>query len=774
MQLRYISVPLLIGAAGEDPWAVNQSLQAGRPAQIADLAAAFHAAGQCTNESNAAFDEARRRFTSSWNRQHGENPINDSAEVQRTIQMLGAALKQLPKIGVDLENIAAALAQAQRYASGQIARLEAQLERLDDLIGQALKQEADTTLTVSDRDALNAFIALCEDDAIQDTKNILDELDSTRRCYTDTLQKAQTALADDGYDPGAVFGADAHEPETPDRAEKDVQLALGGNKGAAARVNAALSSITPDQLAGKVPFNAGQAAVLSQLQAQEHGMSIEALHTAEQRLGGQKGMIGDSLQLMSNPNLVFPSTPLTVGARQRSETVKGGAAQLPDSIQQVLAAPDFVYADQTKVIADIVHDGNPALQANTTLDQGLLRKAARIMNAPLWQRNVFESQVSSVFAAAGRDHGAVSWMLHQQAPAADASTKNFLQNITHHTWLDGGAAAGALFSWTQNPTTAETHLAGQTAQDYATYLGENSQDLLHLPGNHTLGQLNPELVQAMAHGLGPYVNNIADTSGGMAEFGDPLKHPGALAGGQISVAKGLFSVLDSDKDAAQYFNGQAYAQAVLHNHAFASDPVHSSYNHQLYDAATLQALVDIGTNNAFQANAENGYHQGLSEYESKKLAYEDAVLGASAMGRFIPGAGGLAGPGIGIFGHSLENDILGPAPTSPTENPMPRMDIGSADREILDAMLGAQHTIVGLPPAYIAHDHDHPYGRIAALDEVRLTQPGLSPGEYGEVIGVALTQALQPRSPGELPPDQYLTDRYNDVVVVPRPTPADK
>ena len=62
MRLRYISIPLLTAEAGGDPWAINKSLQVGRPGQISDLAEAFHAAGRCTSEANAAFNEARRRF----------------------------------------------------------------------------------------------------------------------------------------------------------------------------------------------------------------------------------------------------------------------------------------------------------------------------------------------------------------------------------------------------------------------------------------------------------------------------------------------------------------------------------------------------------------------------------------------------------------------------------------------------------------------------------------------------------------------------------------
>lgn len=40
MQLQYLSIPALIGAAGGDPWAINQSPQAGSPLQISNLAEA--------------------------------------------------------------------------------------------------------------------------------------------------------------------------------------------------------------------------------------------------------------------------------------------------------------------------------------------------------------------------------------------------------------------------------------------------------------------------------------------------------------------------------------------------------------------------------------------------------------------------------------------------------------------------------------------------------------------------------------------------------------
>jgi len=211
MQLRYISIPALIAEAGGDPWAINHSLQAGRPAQIANLAEAFHAAGRCTAEANTSFAQARQRFDAAWNHENGDHPINDSAEVQRVTETLGAQSLQIPKIGVDLENIAAALAEAQKTAAGQIATLEGQLQQLDDFIGQAVEMEKNPRLTADDRAALDAFIGAREGDAIHDTQAALAQLHSTRNGYSDCLQKSLATLRIAGCDPSPIEPVDAEE-----------------------------------------------------------------------------------------------------------------------------------------------------------------------------------------------------------------------------------------------------------------------------------------------------------------------------------------------------------------------------------------------------------------------------------------------------------------------------------------------------------------------------------------------------------------------------------
>lgn len=182
MQLRYISILALVAEAGGDPWPINQSLQAGRPAQIWDLARAFRDAGRCAFEAGNTFDEARRRFAASWNPDNGDHPINDSADVRRVTMSLGAQALQLPQIGLELDNVAAALAAAQRTGAVLISTLECRIQQLDNEIGEALKLE--NCELVED----------LEQQAIDDAKSALRQLQSLRNDYSHHLQKNQSTL----------------------------------------------------------------------------------------------------------------------------------------------------------------------------------------------------------------------------------------------------------------------------------------------------------------------------------------------------------------------------------------------------------------------------------------------------------------------------------------------------------------------------------------------------------------------------------------------------
>lgn len=201
MQLQHIKLALLIDAAGGDPWQVNNTLQSGKPAVVDELARAFHDAGACTAESSAAFAQARQRFQAAWNRENGEHPINDSAEVQRATTTLHLQQTQPSAIGTDLENIAAALAQAQKSAAAKINALEIQLQDIDNRIGIYQRANLDTSEL--------------EQVAIDDTAGILHQIEKLRGDYAATLQASTTKLLSHGYDPAPLHGPLSPAPAVP-------------------------------------------------------------------------------------------------------------------------------------------------------------------------------------------------------------------------------------------------------------------------------------------------------------------------------------------------------------------------------------------------------------------------------------------------------------------------------------------------------------------------------------------------------------------------------
>lgn len=189
-------MPFLVAEAGADPWSIDTSLQAGHPAQISALATAFRDAGASTAEAVVAFDAARRRFEAAWNHRNGEHPVNDADEVQRVTRSLGLQATQLPAIAIDLENIAAALAEAQRISAWYLAALEYDLEDIDDEICDVRADDDGCG-----GDGLRG-------DAVTEVKAIALALCQIRDRYSAALAAALGSLRADGADPAEIQGAD--------------------------------------------------------------------------------------------------------------------------------------------------------------------------------------------------------------------------------------------------------------------------------------------------------------------------------------------------------------------------------------------------------------------------------------------------------------------------------------------------------------------------------------------------------------------------------------
>lgn len=200
----------LIAKAGGNPWEINRTLRSGSPLQINNLAKAFHDAGRYRAAASEEFDQAKKRFDAAWNHQDGDHPINDSAEVQRVTKGLGSQSLQLANIGADLEDIAAALAEAQKRGAAEIEALNHQLQLLDKVVVAAQKDLEDAALDEKSRRALLNLIDDAKADEADDVRDALVQMRLIRGVYTSALHAAQANLVKDGYDPAGIWANDAH------------------------------------------------------------------------------------------------------------------------------------------------------------------------------------------------------------------------------------------------------------------------------------------------------------------------------------------------------------------------------------------------------------------------------------------------------------------------------------------------------------------------------------------------------------------------------------
>lgn len=176
-----LSVGDLIGAAGGDPWKLDDELQAGDPAKIDAEADAFHTAAGSATEIEGDFKTAKQRFQQGWRHNGTQHPINESAEVTEATTKLHLQKSQLGLVALDLETVAAALATAQRTSDGDIGMLNANLHQIDDAIGKAKAAKQD--------------IKELHDAAVSAVRTALTDIQGVHGKYVSILTAAEKSLA---------------------------------------------------------------------------------------------------------------------------------------------------------------------------------------------------------------------------------------------------------------------------------------------------------------------------------------------------------------------------------------------------------------------------------------------------------------------------------------------------------------------------------------------------------------------------------------------------
>jgi hypothetical protein len=665
---------------------------------------------------------------------------------------------QLIKHGDECENAAKAVGDA----ASEVASIKAEWVRLQRLA-------SDWGITIDSADGSLEWQRPDDPDDVAEMerradlieekiRDLLRRADATDQRLSAAVNDAITDMADAQLTGGV---------KSPDEAERTVQEALAGNQESAAVVKHVLDSIGPEQLSGAEPLTPTQASILSQMQAQQHGMSVEALSTAEGGLGDSKGIISDSWQLMSNPDIRFPETALTPGAVDNPDILtSGGFGQLPQSVQGALTSKGTAQFDDVAKVTSMVKDGNAALRQGTELDRGMLNKATEIMSADDFERipTGFDGQVETttsgapvtldILATAGQDREAIHGIVNDSAYA-----ERFMRGSLATEWSDDGQAVSDMFSWTGDAANGpDAKMAAETASAYGGWVGKLEDELMSMQGNQTLGQVNPEAVQGLARGLAPYIPDIAGLQDGRHAGFDIPDDAGARADGTQPIAKGIFSVLSTDQEASDIFNGAAAreiaeAQAQYANDVKAGlDPAVNVGS--LKESMTVQGLVDSGLHNASAAIGEND----VKAWEAKKSAFDYGLAGLDLVGM----------PGKDIASLAVDA-LVGPEPKTSSNlgNNLPDLDTGSTENQVLNA-LARSGVDVGVANEYLtpidAADPDAPR-RILSFEEYaakKLSETGFEPtqSQYDMAMKTALTNQI---GGAVAAVNSEMTGRYNAV-----------
>lgn len=506
-----------------------------------------------------------------------------------------------------------------------------------------------------------------------------------------------------------VGGEGADGEPTPEQIEDLVRDALAGDHQAAGKVDDILDSIDPGQLQPQHvdpnnpevavpprPLSPTQAEVISQMQRQMSKMSLDDMTKLKNDLGEHGDILGDSMQVMSDPDVQFPvkGDGLFIPEEMDTKIQSGSAELLPESVQQAMntvpvtrdypmdpesTTPVTKYpsGDDLRKVSELIYAGDSKLQQGSELDRTMMDRAIDVIQGGdqqskdhMWGTPNEQSDAiaQDILKSAGRD----TVVDHDLFTAPNGADN--IKAITEHNWADDGQAARTVTDWIDDAANPETSSfdqqlrAGETAQALANYLGDPNNKLLNLEGaglgsgTETVGNRNHLLVQSYAEALIPYQGELVgeDKMPGFSALENP-------SGSDLPKTRQLFAVLDSDETAAANFNAHAFDQISRFQEDFARvgaqgpniDPADQG-SQGMARAGTLAGLVEGGAMVEAKARGEDALEAAETAYKLKEAALGHLVsLGTDK----VPYAGGL----IDSMGKdAFIQSMLGERPTLQT------------------------------------------------------------------------------------------------------------
>ncbi|MBF6487063.1 hypothetical protein IU431_23355 [Nocardia otitidiscaviarum] len=303
--------------------------------------------------------------------------------------------------------------------------------------------------------------------------------------------------------------------------------------------------------------------------------------------------------------------------------------------------------------------------------------------------------------------------------------------LLQHGWSDDGAALSEMFTWTNedaritdpgNPAQIErAERAGEAAYGLAQLLsttesGANGANLyenwLDMPGHdgQSLGEVNPVATKALAAALAPYTLDLVDAN-------DDLKNTAGFGplGGPVEAAR-VFSVLNTDSEAAAIINSAALAEAERIDGIYADRYANGEEEHLLgTQSGDLRWAVHAGIDAEIADRQLNADEADTARQQKYAAAY---TAGQIMLGGFGPGYAGAA-----AVTEFFKNDII--AVDETFVNPFPELEIRNAE--------GAEFK--GYNPAEVGDSTNRMYAMMQGLVDGGHIDPATVPEVFRNADG---------------------------------------
>lgn len=382
---------------------------------------------------------------------------------------------------------------------------------------------------------------------------------------------------------------------------------------------------------------------------------------------GARSALANALQIVSTENVAVAVADGDIAPR-------GGADLLPDGIRAALDRDDLVVhgfrtiggttytstelngVADNQAVAGIVAEGDAVYRSGSTLDRDLLDVGRRYLDAQVAfaqdPNRSFEfftvdgrgtgdgALTAGILTAVADDRIAV-----EQAVTDPEHGTDFVRNVLVHDWSDDGAAVSSLFradvkdGVVDDPhnaadvAAATRHGAIMAAVAGAMSSGEAWKTLSAIPetDGQSVGQLNPDLLRTVSHGLSPYIPDLAgspqaDRPGfDVGDWADPKDNSSYRGSANV------FAAMNTDPEAGTHFTGSAFASVVAAETRYAQDPYTSGTTAELSTAGRILGLTDRGLMLSTQDDFHDETERQQAIYDRKSAAY-DAVLALGAFG----------------------------------------------------------------------------------------------------------------------------------------------